>query len=57
MFSYDTGPTPSAIVNESFMEIFVWTSDLLFPEVCNFLVNYLLKIRGFKFSLIDFING
>jgi hypothetical protein len=32
-FKYESGPTPSSIVNEAFMEIFVWNSDLVFPEV------------------------
>lgn len=32
LFRHDTGPTPSAIVNEAFMEIFIWKSSLIFPE-------------------------
>lgn len=31
-FKYDSGPTPSSICNEAFMEIFVWKQDLAFPE-------------------------
>lgn len=31
-FKYESGPTPSSIVNEAFMEIFVWSSHLIFPE-------------------------
>lgn len=31
-FKYETGATPSAICNEAFMEIFVWTNENLFPE-------------------------
>lgn len=31
-FKYESGPTPSSICNEAFMEIFVWKQDLLFPE-------------------------
>ena len=31
-FKYETGATPSAIVNEAFMEIFVWTNENVFPE-------------------------
>jgi len=25
--------TPSSIVNEAFMEIFIWTNEFIFPEV------------------------
>ena len=32
-FKYESGPTPSAVCNEAFMEIFVWTCEHLFPEV------------------------
>lgn len=32
-FKYESGATPSAICNEAFMEIFVWTNENLFPEV------------------------
>jgi hypothetical protein len=31
-YKYESGPTPSSIVNEAFMEIFVWTCDHMFPE-------------------------
>lgn len=32
-FKYESGATPSSIVNEAFMELFVWTSENVFPEV------------------------
>lgn len=32
-FKYESGSTPSSIVNEAFMELFVWTSEYVFPEV------------------------
>ncbi len=31
-FKYESGATPSSIVNEAFMELFVWTSEYVFPE-------------------------
>lgn len=31
-FKYESGATPSSIVNEAFMELFVWTSENVFPE-------------------------
>jgi hypothetical protein len=33
LFKCESGVTPSAIVNEAFMEIFIWTSNQDFPEV------------------------
>jgi hypothetical protein len=32
-FKYESGATPSSIVNEAFMELLVWTSENIFPEV------------------------
>lgn len=31
-YKYENGPTPSAVCNEAFMELFVWKSALPFPE-------------------------
>lgn len=31
-YKYESGPTPSSICNEAFMEIFVWQTELNFPE-------------------------
>lgn len=31
-YKYENGPTPSAICNEAFMELFVWKSAMSFPE-------------------------
>ena len=31
-YKYESGATPSSIVNEAFMEIFVWTCEFMFPE-------------------------
>lgn len=31
-FKYESGATPSSIVNEAFMELLVWTSENIFPE-------------------------
>ena len=33
LFKHESGVTPSSIVNEAFMEIFVWTNEFIFPEV------------------------
>ena len=32
-FKYESGPTASSITNEAYMEIFTWSSELIFPEV------------------------
>jgi hypothetical protein len=32
-FKHESGPTASAIVNEAFMEMFVWNCEHPFPEV------------------------
>ena len=44
-FKYESGPTPSSICNEAFMEIFVWTCEHLFPEVSGGPVDGRLKDR------------
>ena len=31
-FKYESGSTASSITNEAYMEIFVWTSEFVFPE-------------------------
>lgn len=31
-FKYESGPTPSSICNEALMEIFVWKTEMAFPE-------------------------
>lgn len=36
---YDLGATASSIVNEAFMEIFVWKSEYPFPEVIRYFRN------------------